>query len=100
MALKKEFPTPFGVNAEYWNISRIEEDYEGRQVLIHLQGYINAQARADGAQPISNKQKMIYGDAYSPDMTRAEIYALLKQPVQSEDGSPVDPDNFDGAEDA
>ena len=48
MALLKSIPTDFGINAEYWNIGAVQEDFKGRGTEVTFYGYANQQARQDG----------------------------------------------------
>ena len=89
MALIKSIPTDFGINAEYWNIGAVQEDFKGRGTEVTFYGYANEQARQDGKQPLSAGKVQIAGDEYVAGADRAALYAIIKQKPE-----------FDGAEDA
>ena len=55
MALLKDIQTNFGVVASYWRIILIREDYENKVTKITFAGYLNKEARDNGALPIDEK---------------------------------------------
>ena len=89
MALLKSIPTDFGINAEYWNIGAVQEDFKGKGTEVTFYGYANKQAREDGKQPLSAGKVQIAGDEYVAGAHRAALYAIIKQRPE-----------FEGAEDA
>lgn len=89
MALIKSIPTDFGINAEYWNIGAVQEDFKGRGTEVTFYGYANEQARQDGKQPLSAGKVQIAGDEYVAGADRAALYAIIKQKPE-----------FEGAQDA
>ena len=89
MALLKSIPTDFGINAEYWNIGAVQEDFKGKGTEVTFYGYANKQAREDGKQPLSAGKMQIAGDEYVAGADRAALYAIIKQRPE-----------FEGAEDA
>ena len=89
MALLKSIPTDFGINAEYWNIGAVQEDFKGKGTEVTFYGYANKQAREDGKQPLSAGKVQIAGDEYVADADRDALYAIIKQRPE-----------FEGAEDA
>ena len=89
MALLKSIPTDFGINAEYWNIGAVQEDFKGKGTEVTFYGYANKQAREDGKQPLSAGKVQIAGDEYVAGANRAALYAIIKQRPE-----------FEGAEDA
>lgn len=80
MAFGKSFPTPYGasVMATYWKIANVVEDFLAGQAKVILAGYATEADRAAGAQPLAAQDAVLQGEAYAPDKTRAELYALLK----------------------
>lgn len=92
MALQKSINTSFGIPATYWRIIRINELFGGNEEVF-LAGYTDAEARANGAEPLEIRTITIP----SQDGTRADIYPLLKvskietRPTgeTTEDGEPV-----------
>lgn len=89
MALLKSIPTDFGINAEYWNIGAVQEDFKGKGTEVTFYGYANKQAREDGKQPLSAGKVQIAGDEYVAGADRAALYVIIKQRPE-----------FEGAEDA
>ena len=79
MALIKAIPTDFGLDATYWNIGAVQEDFKGRGTEVTFYGYANQQARIDGKQPLSAGKVQIAGDEYIADADRAALYAIIKQ---------------------
>lgn len=89
MALIKSIPTDFGIDAQYWNIGAVQEDFKGKGTEVTFYGYANEQARLDGKQPLSAGKVQIAGDEYVAGADRAALYAIIKQRPE-----------FEGAEDA
>ena len=89
MALIKSIPTDFGINAEYWNIGAVQEDFKGRGTEVTFYGYASEQARLEGKQPLSAGKVQISGDEYVAGADRAALYAIIKQKSE-----------FEGAQDA
>jgi hypothetical protein len=89
MALIKSIPTDFGINAEYWNIGAVQEDFKGKGTEVTFYGYANKDARLEGKQPLSAGKVQIAGDEYVAGADRAALYAIIKQRPE-----------FEGAEDA
>lgn len=84
MALIKSIPTEFGVNAEYWNIGAVQEDFKGKGTEVTFYGYANEQARQDGKQPLASGKMQIAGDEYIAGADRAALYAIIKQRTEFE----------------
>ena len=89
MALIKSIPTDFGIDAQYWNIGAVQEDFKGKGTEVTFYGYASAQARAEGKQPLSAGKMQIAGDEYVAGADRAALYAIIKQKPE-----------FEGAQDA
>ena len=89
MALIKSIPTDFGINAEYWNIGAVQEDFKGQGTEVTFYGYANESARQEGKQPLSAGKVQIAGDEYVAGADRAALYAIIKQKPE-----------FEGAQDA
>lgn len=89
MALIKSIPTDFGINAEYWNIGAVQEDFKGRGTEVTFYGYANKQARDEGKQPLSAGKVQIAGEEYVAGADRAALYVIIKQKPE-----------FEGAQDA
>lgn len=78
MALKKAIPSDFGINAEYWNVGSIQEDFKGAGVQVTLYGYLDQASRLAGKQPLASAVLNIVGPKYKADFTRADAYANVK----------------------
>lgn len=88
MALSKAVMTEFGVEAEYWNIGAVQEDFKGKGTEVTFYGYASKDARNAGKQPLAAGKVQIAGDEYVAGADRAQLYAIIKQKPE-----------FEGAED-
>ena len=79
MALIKSIPTDFGINAEYWNIGAVQEDFKGKGTEVTFYGYASKEARETGKQPLSAGKVQIAGEEYVAGADRAALYAIIKQ---------------------
>ena len=79
MALNKVKTTQFGNTVEYWKITGTTEDFTGNVLCVILGGYVSEAARQSGAAALMREDISIISPAYVADMTRANIYAALKQ---------------------
>ena len=89
MALLKAIPTDYGIDASYWSIGAVQEDFKGRGTEVTFYGYASKEARDAGKQPLSAGKVQIAGDDYVAGADRAMLYAIIKQKPE-----------FEGAEDA
>jgi hypothetical protein len=89
MALLKSIPTDFGINAEYWNIGAVQEDFKGQGTEVTFYGYANKEAREEGKQPLSAGKVQIAGDEYVAGADRAALYAIIKQRPEFEGSEDV-----------
>ena len=89
MALIKSIPTDYGIDAQYWNIGAVQEDFKGQGTEVTFYGYASKAARDAGKQPLSAVKVQIAGDEYLAGADRAALYAIIKQKPE-----------FEGAEDA
>jgi hypothetical protein len=89
MALIKAVDTDFGIQATYWNIGAVQEDFKGQGTEITFYGYASKEARDAGKQPLSAGKVQIAGEDYVAGADRAVLYAIIKQKLE-----------FEGAEDA
>ena len=79
MALIKSIPTDFGIDASYWNIGAVQEDFKGKGTEVTFYGYASKEAREQGKQPLSAGKVQIAGDEYIAGADRAALYAIIKQ---------------------
>jgi len=89
MALLKSIPTDFGINAEYWNIGAVQEDFKGKGTEVTFYGYASKEARDEGKQPLSAGKVQIAGDEYVAGADRAALYAIIKQRPEFEGSEDV-----------
>lgn len=78
MALAKTVETGFGVDATYWNIFSLREDFKNKTNEVILCGYSSKETRDAKKDAIANKIILIEEDDYIKDAQRADIYAALK----------------------
>ena len=78
MALLKVVKTNFGIDASYWNIFSIQEDFKNKTLEIIITGYPSKNIRDQDLDPVSWKTFQFFEDDYIKDATRALIYAALK----------------------
>lgn len=79
MAFIKSIPTEFGIDATYWSIGAVHEDFKGKGVEVTFYGYASKQARDEGKQPLAAGKATITGEEYIAGADRAALYALIKQ---------------------
>lgn len=84
MALIKSIMTEFGVEANYWSIGAVQEDFKGRGTEVTFYGYASKEARDAGKQPLSAGKVQIAGDEYVAGADRAALYAIIKQKPEFE----------------
>jgi len=89
MALIKAIPTDYGIDASYWNIGAVQEDFKGKGTEVTFYGYASKEAREAGKQPLSAGKVQIAGNEYVAGADRAALYSIIKQKPE-----------FEGAEDA
>jgi len=78
MALLKSVNTAFGIDANYWNIYSISEDFKNKSVEVVINGYISKEVRDKNLNPIAWQNLSFSGDDYIKDATREKIYNKLK----------------------
>jgi hypothetical protein len=78
MALLKSVKTNFGIDATYWNISSIVEDFRTKNVVAVIVGYVSKEARNNNDYPITSDNLTFAGDDYIKDATREAVYLALK----------------------
>jgi hypothetical protein len=84
MALSKAVMTEFGVEANYWNIGAVQEDFKGKGTEVTFYGYASKDARDAGKQPLAAGKVQIAGDEYVAGADRAQLYAIIKQKPEFE----------------
>jgi hypothetical protein len=89
MALLKAIDTDYGIQANYWNVGAVHEDFKGKGTEVTFYGYASKEARDAGKQPLSAGKVQIAGDEYVAGADRSALYAIIKLKPE-----------FEGAEDA
>jgi hypothetical protein len=74
MALKKNIPTIYGVDAVYWKIISMDTKFKGN-TIVSISGYISKEARFDDVEPLFTITKSFNLE----DITRADAYAEFKK---------------------
>ena len=78
MAITKAKPTDYGIDADYWNVGSIQEDFKGKGAHVTMYGWASVDARQANKQPIAAYTFEISGDLYKADVTRPIVYGLAK----------------------
>lgn len=79
MALIKSIDTQYGIPAEYWKITRVDEYFAEHRISVIFSAYVNKEAREAGKSPLAQGANLeIAGDQYIPDATRQQIYEIAK----------------------
>jgi hypothetical protein len=78
MALLKAVNTPFGIDAIYWNIYSISEDFKNKSLEVVINGYVSKEIRDENLNPVAWNNLTFAGDEYIKDATRESVYLALK----------------------
>lgn len=78
MALLKSVNTAFGIDANYWNIFSISEDFKNKSLDVVINGYISKDVRDENHNPVAWQNLTFTGDDYIKDATREAVYLALK----------------------
>jgi len=78
MALLKSVNTVFGIDANYWNIFSINENFKNKSLEVAIVGYASKEVREKDMQPIGWIELTFTGDEYIKDATRESVYLALK----------------------
>jgi hypothetical protein len=78
MALLKAVKTTFGIDANYWNIYSIKEDFKNKSIEIVINGYISKEVRDENHNPVGWANLIFTGNDYIKDATRESMYLALK----------------------
>ena len=78
MALLKSVKTNYGIDATYWNIYSITEDFKNKSLEVVINGYVSKEVRDENLNPVAWNNLTFTGDDYIKDATRAEVYKALK----------------------
>lgn len=78
MALLKAVNTVFGIDANYWNIYSISEDFKNKSLEVVINGYVSKEVRDENLNPVAWNNLTFAGDDYIQDATRKAVYEKLK----------------------
>jgi hypothetical protein len=78
MALLKSVNTVFGIDATYWNIFSISEDFKNKSLEVVINGYVSKEVRDENHNPVAWQNLTFTGDDYIKDATRETVYLALK----------------------
>ncbi len=76
MAIIKDRPTQFGINAQYHRIDKVEISAYSQEVVLCVATYPSAEARQNGGQPLSI-ERMVVPFWRMVEDPRATFYKLL-----------------------
>lgn len=76
MGLNFTKETTYGIDATYWHLARIEHDCFGKSLAVVMNGFIDKDTRVNGGMPFTSLAFTIV--PYQPDLSRKEIYELVK----------------------
>jgi len=78
MALLKAIKTEFGIDANYWNIIAIKEEFKSKVIEVIMAGYVSKEVRDENHNPVAWQNLTFTGDDYIKDATREAVYLALK----------------------
>ena len=93
MALQLTLPTEYGIDASYWKIISIFAGFDEKIAVAEVRGW---QSKADmeaGLTPIGVRafvrgpESIDFSDESQPVVTRAIMYAFIKQPTVDMEGN-------------
>ena len=78
MALLKSIATQYGINATYWNIFSINEDFKNKSIEVVINGFATKENRDNDCDAIAWSNLTFSGGEYIKDVTRKAVYESLK----------------------
>jgi hypothetical protein len=78
MALLKAVKTNYGIDATYWNIYSINEDFKNKNLEVVIVGYVSKKVRDENLDPCGWINLQFTGSDYIKDATREAVYLALK----------------------
>jgi len=78
MALGKSIDTEYGIPATYWVISTEIENFKEKWVDVEYCGYATQDAYVAGNLPLTCRRFRVSGEAYTGDLSRADLYPQMK----------------------
>lgn len=85
MAIQKTITQPNSVGVSYWRIIQTTRNYDRKEIVIDLAGYVSEEARKVGAVPVTSMQ--ILKPLEGLTETRDEVYTLIKEPIEQPEAS-------------
>jgi len=95
MALQIAIQTVYSVPASYWRLAELHINYVDRATHIVMVGYVDYQARTDGASPIALRNFDLSGEEFpfnenEPQNEREIAYEIIKaHPRYDNDGNQI-----------
>lgn len=89
MALRKAIKTDYGVNAEYWNISFVQNNFIDKVLYVKLFGFSDAKARLESAMPLGVIEMRWADKEYLNDIDRKSLYELIKLSPEFENAEDI-----------
>jgi len=78
MALLKSVKTTFGIDATYWNIFSVSEDFKNKTLEVVIDGFVSKDVRDENHSAVASVNLTFTGDDYIKDATRESVYLALK----------------------
>ena len=78
MALLKSIATQYGIDATYWNIFSITEDFKNKSISVVMNGFVTKENRDNNYDAIAWKNLTLVDDDYITDAPRQLVYEKLK----------------------
>lgn len=78
MALHHPILSEFGIQASYWRVAVVNDDFVNKKLTVTVLGYVNRRLRLSNYKPISHATFTLDSNDYAPEMGRPEIYKALK----------------------
>lgn len=78
MALLKSIATQYGIDATYWNIFSISEDFKNKSNTVIMNGFASKENKDNNYNAIAVQYITLVNDDYIKDATRQLVYEKLK----------------------
>lgn len=78
MALLKSIVTQYGIDATYWNIFSINEDFKNKSNGVVMNGFTTKENRENNYDAIAWQNIILADDDYIKDATRQLVYEKIK----------------------
>ena len=78
MALLKAVKTNYGIDATYWNIFSITEDFKNKINEVVINGFFSKEVRDENHDACAWQNIQLTGNEYIKDATREAVYLALK----------------------